>query len=154
MPCDGVSSSQLGLCLRSLYGRRSLWSPGLIPSLQIIISHAQEIVKGCKVPSACLLSTGTSFSAVLPACSVRTPIPNKIEHSLPLPSSDSMTISSLAGLGFGWEANSRSLAESLSVRAVSTGPKTLLLSFWLFAFFVLARAPFAILSYWKGQLEI
>jgi hypothetical protein len=57
-----------------------------------------------------------------------------------------MTTSSLTGFGFGCEANSKSLAESLSVRALSTGPKTLLLSFWLFDFFVLARAPFAILE--------
>jgi hypothetical protein len=55
-----------------------------------------------------------------------------------------MTTSRLTGFGFGCEANSRSFAESLSVRAISTGPKTLLLSFWLFDFFVLARAPFAI----------
>jgi hypothetical protein len=52
-----------------------------------------------------------------------------------------MTTSSLF---FGCEASSRSFAESRSVRAVSTGPKTRLFSFALFAFLVLDRAPFAI----------
>jgi hypothetical protein len=65
---------------------------------------------------------------------------------LALPCSKSMTISSLSGLGFGCEANSRSFAESLSVRALSTGPKTLLFRFWWFVFVVLALDPFAILS--------
>jgi hypothetical protein len=64
-----------------------------------------------------------------------------------------MTTSSLAGLGFGCEASSRSFAESLAVRALSTGSKTLLLSFELFAFFVLALAPFAMATDMKLLLR-
>jgi hypothetical protein len=64
-----------------------------------------------------------------------------------------MTTSSLAGLDFGCEASSRSFAESLAVRALSTGSKTLLLSFELFAFFVLALAPFAMATDMKLLLR-
>ena len=46
----------------------------------------------------------------------------------------------------GCAASSRSFAESLSVRAVSTGPKTRLFNLALFAFLVLARAPFAMVD--------
>lgn len=55
-----------------------------------------------------------------------------------------ISTSSLAG--FGCEASSTSFAESRAVRSVSIGPKTLLLSFELFAFLELALAPLAILS--------
>jgi hypothetical protein len=44
----------------------------------------------------------------------------------------------------GSAASCNSFADNLSVRAVSTGLKTRLFSFWLFAFFELARALFAI----------
>jgi hypothetical protein len=64
-----------------------------------------------------------------------------------------MTTSSLTGLGFGCEASSRSFAESLAVRALSTGSKTLLFSFELFAFLVLALAPFAMISGMKLLLR-
>jgi hypothetical protein len=64
-----------------------------------------------------------------------------------------MTTSSLTGLGFGCEASSKSFAESLAVRALSTGPKILLLSFELFAFFVLALAPFAMVTDMKLLLR-
>ncbi len=56
-----------------------------------------------------------------------------------------MTTSSFAGSGFGCVANSNSFAESLSTLEFSTGLKTLFLSLTLFAFFVLARAPFALI---------
>lgn len=46
--------------------------------------------------------------------------------------------------GFGADANSRSFAESLSVRAVSTGPNTFAFNLALLDLIVLARAPFAI----------
>ena len=49
-------------------------------------------------------------------------------------------------LGFGWEASSCNLAESLSVRASTTGPKTVARSFALLRFWTLARTLFAILT--------
>jgi hypothetical protein len=70
-------------------------------------------------------------------------------------SSTSINTSSFFGLGC--DANSKSFAESLSVLAVSTGPKTRLFNLALFAFFVLARAPFAIvmrsLEYWESNVK-
>lgn len=50
-----------------------------------------------------------------------------------------------SGSGFGCDANSSSLAESLSCLADSTGPKTLVLSRWLLALVVLERDDLAIL---------
>jgi hypothetical protein len=51
-----------------------------------------------------------------------------------------------ARAGFGCDASSRSFADNLAVLSFSTGPKTPAFNLALFAFFVLARAPFAILS--------
>lgn len=47
-----------------------------------------------------------------------------------------------------------SFAESLSLRAVSTGPKTLLFNAALFALIELALELFAIVSKGGGKLEI
>lgn len=65
------------------------------------------------------------------------------------PSPPSIATSSflaVLGVGLGCEANSRSFAESRAVRSVSTGPKTRLFNFELFAFMVLALDPFAIVN--------
>lgn len=66
---------------------------------------------------------------------------NRLLHS-----SASFCPSPVSGFGFGCDASSKSLAESLSVRAASTGPKTFAFNFWLLALFVLALALLAIIS--------
>jgi hypothetical protein len=62
---------------------------------------------------------------------------------VPVVSSSMSDFSRLSGLG--WEASSCSLAESLSVRASTAGPKTVARNFALLRFWTLARTLFAML---------
>ena len=131
LPADG----RLGAALEEF------WSTSM-PAV-VMLEGGRELAERDRgdLPSVPLLTTAGMAVAVL---STVAPISCQIRHLRTrlhnILSGASMTTSSLF---LGCCASSSSFADSRCVRASSTGPNTRLLSATLFAFLVLARAPFA-----------
>ena len=75
-------------------------------------------------------------------------------RDIPISAVSDPTLNFSCSFVFGWEASSCNLADNLSVRASTTGPKTVARSFALLRLDTLARTLFAIILIRDGQKKI